>query len=295
VQFTLTELQVLAGLANGLTVVDIGNQLSLGHSAISRALHVAQQRAGIQLVERDGRRLRLTLAGRDLAARATSAVREIDDVNRLAEAQRAGTSGIVRVLSTTTPADYLLPGVIAEFLQQAPQVSVLVRTSIAERETFEGYDLRIGPPEPVPAGWRNDLLFTDELVFFVSARSPLVHLPDVTWSDIEARTLIGTYLDPYWPRYWMPGVPGLPLPRHVVDVSTHEAVKNMVDAMDAVGLGVRTAVRDGLASGQFVELPGFGGRVDLPYFLAYRDGVLLPVVERFRQLLVRQAAGRRDC
>lgn len=292
-QFTLTELQVLSGLADGLTVVDIGDQLSIGHSAVSRAIHVAQQRAGVQLVQREGRRLRLTLAGHDLAVRAGAAVREIDEVNRLAEAQRAGSSGVVRILASATPADYLLPRVIAAFSSRAPAVSVVVRTPVAEHEALDGFDLRIGPPEPNPPGWRADPLYTDELVFFVSARNPLAQAERVTWPDVQARPLIGQFLEPYWPRYWA-ALPNPPLlPRQTVDVSTSEGIKRVVEAIDAVGIAVRSALREDLASGQFVALPVVGQRIDLPYVLAYRSGVrLLPAVERFRRLLVRHAANR---
>jgi DNA-binding transcriptional LysR family regulator len=287
VQFTFTELQVLAGLAEHLTVVEIGEQLSLSHSAISRALHTAQQRAGVQLVEREGRRLRLTLAGQDLAQRAAVAVHEVDEVGRLADAQRAGTSGVVRILASATPADYLLPAVIAEFLAAAPSASVLLRNAPAADETLERFDLRIGPPEPAPAGWRADVLYVDELVFFVAAHHPLARQSRVTWADLQKRTLVGQFLDLYWARYWV-GRPNPPaLPQSAVDVTTAESVKRVVERIDAIGMAVRSALREGFSSGQFVALPLDEPRVDLPYLLTYRSGVrLLAVVDRFRRVLI---------
>jgi DNA-binding transcriptional LysR family regulator len=287
VQFTFTELQVLAGLAAGRTVVDIGNHLSLGHSAISRAVHVAQQRAGVQLVEHEGRRLRLTPAGHDLAVRAASAVHEVEEVSRFADAQRTGTSGVVRILASATPADYLLPAVIAEFLTGAPAASVVLRNSMAEDEPLERFDLRIGPPEPVPPGWRAEVLYVDELLFFVSARNPLAQQAQLTWSDIQSRSVVGQFIEPYWPRYWV-GLSDPPrLPSSTVDVSSTESVKRLVDSMDVVGLAVRTALREGLESGQFVALPSIEQRIELPYVLEYRAVArLLPVVDRFRRVLI---------
>lgn len=286
-QFTFTELQVLAGLADHLTVVEIGEQLSLSHSAVSRALHTAQSRAGVQLVERDGRRLRLTLAGQDLAARAAAAVHEVDEVSRLADAQRAGTSGVVRILSSATPADYLLPLVIAEFVSEAPSASVLLRQATVAEDTLEGFDLRIGPPEPVLPGWRADLLYVDQLVFFVSSRHPLAARSQVDWGDLQSRTLVGQFLDQYWARYWVGRPDPPPLPGSAVDVTSTETVKRVVDAIDGVGMAVRSALAPGFASGQFVALPLLTEPVELPYVLTYRSGVrLLPVVERFRRILV---------
>ena len=291
-QFTFTELQVLAGLADRLTVVEIGEQLSLSHSAISRALHMAQQRAGVQLVEREGRRIRLTLAGQDLAHRAAAAVHEVDEVSRLADAQRAGTSGVVRILASATTSDYLLPPIIAEFLSGAPGASVLLRTVMGGEEELESYDLRIGPPEPVPPGWRAEVVYVDELMVFVSAQHGLAHQPHVTWADLHNRTMVGQFIDRYWSRYWVGRTDAPTLPQSVVDVSSTESVKRVVSGMDAVGLAVRAALREGLASGEFVALPVIEPKLELPYVMMYRAGVrLLPVVERFQRVLHEHVAG----
>lgn len=290
-QFTLTELQVLAGLAERHTVVEIGAQLSLSHSAISRALHVAQQRAGVQLVEREGRRLRLTLAGRDLAQRAAAAVHELDEVSRLADAQRAGTSGVVRILASATPSDYLLPGIIAAFLAGAPGASVHLRTLVADDEPLDNYDLRIGPPEPVPPGWRAEVVYVDELMFFVSASHPLARRAHVTWDEAQRRTFVGQFLDRYWSRYWVGRSDAPALPTSVVDVSSTESVKRVVQGMDAIGIAVGTSIRDGVAGGQFVALSLLDQPVRLPYVMLCRSGVrLLPVVERFLGVLTEQLA-----
>lgn len=290
-QFTYTELQVLAGLADRRTITQIGQQLALSHSAISRALHVAQQRAGVQLFERDGRRLRLTLAGHDLALRAAVAVHEIDEVSRLADAQRAGSSGVVRILAVTTTADYLLPAVIAEFVKAAPFASVVLRTLTAADEPLERFDVRIGPPEPTPPGWQSTVLYVDELVFFVSARHPLAERSHLTWADLQSRTLVGPNLEPYWPRYWAHMANPPRLPRSTVDAASSESVKRVVEHMDAIGVAVRSALRDGLASGQFVALPASESRIQLPYILMHRSGVrLLPLVEQFLSILVDHAS-----
>jgi DNA-binding transcriptional LysR family regulator len=214
-------------------------------------------------------------------------VHEVDEVGRLADAQRAGTSGVVRILASATPADYLLPAVIADFLAAAPAASVLLRNAPAADETLERFDLRIGPPEPAPAGWRADVLYVDELVFFVAAHHPLARQSRVTWADLRKRTLVGQFLDVYWARYWG-GRPNPPaLPQSAVDVTTAESVKRVVERIDAIGLAVRSALREGFSSGQFVALALDEPRVDLPYLLTYRSGVrLLAVVDRFRRVLI---------
>src|ERR1700730_12739420 len=82
VDFSLTELRVLAGLAQGMTVSQIGESLGMGHSSVSKAIHVAETRAGFELVEQHGRRIYLTSAGVVLAERAQRAVQSVDEINR---------------------------------------------------------------------------------------------------------------------------------------------------------------------------------------------------------------------
>jgi hypothetical protein len=69
--------------------------------------------------------------------------------------------------------------------------------------------------------------YTDQLIFFVAPHSPLAERPDLGWEDVHDHTLVGHYLEPFWPQYWTtlrnPPIP----PNHVVDVSTPEAVKRI--------------------------------------------------------------------
>ena len=63
---SVSELQILAALAEGKTLVEIGRTMYMTHPAVSRALHIAERKTGLTLVERDGRRLRLTSSGAEL-------------------------------------------------------------------------------------------------------------------------------------------------------------------------------------------------------------------------------------
>src|SRR5581483_6985148 len=111
-----TELQVLAGLGEGKTLTQIGDQMYLTHPSVSRALRSVEEKTGLQVVERDGRRLRLTAAGEELVASVQAAMARLRDIDETVENIRGGDAGVVRVLANTTPGSYLLPGVLAQFL-----------------------------------------------------------------------------------------------------------------------------------------------------------------------------------
>jgi DNA-binding transcriptional LysR family regulator len=93
VLFSTTELQILAALAAGLTLAQIGEDLALSHSSISKALGAIERKSGLRLLEHTGRRLRLTSSGMDLAHSARAAVDELLDVERTVDALRKGTIG----------------------------------------------------------------------------------------------------------------------------------------------------------------------------------------------------------
>jgi DNA-binding transcriptional LysR family regulator len=62
----------------------------------------------------------------------------------------------------------------------------------------------------------------------------------------------------------------------------------VVERIDGIGMAVRSALREGFDRGEFVALEVPEPRVELPYVLTYRSGVrLLPVVDRFREVLMR--------
>src|SRR5262245_22866225 len=110
------------------TVVDKGGftraaaDLNLSQPAISKALGELERQLGFALLDRGGRTLRLTEAGRVLHARA----REIFSIERVAEQELQALHGLgrgtLRVAASTTIATYLLPPVLARFSAMHPAV-----------------------------------------------------------------------------------------------------------------------------------------------------------------------------
>ena len=106
-RFGVKHHQILAALAQGKTLTEIGQTMYMTHPAVSRSLHIAERKTGLALVERDGRRLRLTASGVELAGVIQGAIEcfcVIDDA--IQELQR-GDTGTVRVLANSTPANYI--------------------------------------------------------------------------------------------------------------------------------------------------------------------------------------------
>jgi DNA-binding transcriptional LysR family regulator len=295
VQFSLTELRVLAGLAQGLTITEIGERLAMGHSSVSKALHLAETRAGFPLVEQRGRRIYLTSSGVVLAGRAQRIVQDVDDVNQLADGMRAGIQGLIRIVASATPADYLLPPIIGEFIRKYPDVRVVLRVSpLTElhRDLADGeFDIGVGPPSPVPGGWESEALYEDAMTFVVSPASPLASAGEMSWSELRKYLLIGQFREPYWSQVWGALTRMSFDAEHTVELRTAEAIKRLVEESDGVGLLARSAVEQDLRTGRLVELHLTDRMLPMPYVMFSRPGQHAASIERQFRTLVRERLG----
>src|SRR6476661_1146116 len=104
-------LRVLRELAERGTVAATAEALSFTPSAVSQQLAVLEREAGVTLLERDGRRLALTDAGRTLVAHADTVLAQLER----AEAELASASeevtGTLRVAAFSSYARSVLPDV----------------------------------------------------------------------------------------------------------------------------------------------------------------------------------------
>src|SRR5262245_16897319 len=102
-------------------------------STLSAGIKELETVLGVQLVERDKRRVRLTAVGEDTAARGRELLAAATD---LAEAARAATrplSGPLRLGAIPTIAPYLLPAVLPALRRTHPELKLFLREDLTER------------------------------------------------------------------------------------------------------------------------------------------------------------------
>ena len=129
-------LELLAELSRLGSMHAVADALGTTTSTVAQQLAALAREMGTQLTEPDGRRVRLTPAGRLLAEHAMTILAEVDAARRdLAPGGEA--VGTLRVAGFTTAIrNYLLP-VIAGLAASHPRVRVLIR----EHETAEALQL----------------------------------------------------------------------------------------------------------------------------------------------------------
>src|SRR4051812_3425348 len=97
-------LRLLHALAGHGTVTAVAERLHLTGPAISQQLAVLEREIGLPLVERDGRRLKLTDAGRVLVAHTEIVLGQLANAEADLVALRSEISGTVRLAAFPTAA-----------------------------------------------------------------------------------------------------------------------------------------------------------------------------------------------
>ncbi|CAL99614.1 DNA-binding transcriptional LysR family regulator [Saccharopolyspora erythraea NRRL 2338] len=127
-------LRLLRELADRGTVTAVAKALAYTPSAVSQQLRALQAEVGVTLTEPAGRGLRLTDAGRALAARADEVLAVLDRAEAELNTYRSTPRGTVRVALFPSGALLLLPG-------------LLRRMSAIREVSLECRDVDMTPPE----------------------------------------------------------------------------------------------------------------------------------------------------
>jgi DNA-binding transcriptional LysR family regulator len=133
----LRRLRLLSELARRGTIAEVAKVAGYSPSAVSQSLAQLEREAGVALLERDGRRVRLTPAARTLVARTDRVLAELDS----AEAELAAEHGAVRgeiVIGAfpSAAAEVVIPAA-RDLHERHPEV----RCTIREHEPEDGVPL----------------------------------------------------------------------------------------------------------------------------------------------------------
>ena len=119
---------------NGLNITAAARQLHTSQPGVSRQLKLLEEELGFQLFEREGRALtRTTSAGDEIISRATSILREMQNIRRTSAELRKADGGTLSIATTHTQARYVLPQVIREFRTKYPKVRLHLHQGTSEQ------------------------------------------------------------------------------------------------------------------------------------------------------------------
>lgn len=232
-------LAILREIGRTGSLTQAADQLNLTQSAVSHAIRRFEERYGVKLWERDGHKLRLTLAGDYLLGLAMRVLPQLEHGAAVLEDYARGRRGAIRVGMECHPCQDWLMRVVDPFLAEWPDVELDVTTAFQ----FGGLAALLGheidilvTPDPVERpGLEYRPVFHYELVLAVAESHPLAQKQWVEPEDLASETLI-TYpvarerLDIYT-RFL---VPAHALPRRHRTVETTDLMLRLVASGRAV-------------------------------------------------------------
>lgn len=261
-ELDLQALRVVRAIADRGSLTAAAAALGYSQPAVSQQMKRLERRLGVPVVERVGRAVRLTEAGRILARHAPAVTNALDAAVEELDQLRGLRAGTVRLVGFPSASPTIVPGLLADLADRHPGVALTYveaeppEAVAAVREdradialTFSYPGDRDDPHLSSARGLSVQSLGTDPL---------LVVLPEAHPAATTARMDIAALADDNWiagcPRcrghlLELCGRAGF-VPRITFETDNAVAVEGLV----AQGIGVATL--PGLAAASFPRLPG---------------------------------------
>jgi DNA-binding transcriptional LysR family regulator len=288
--FTLEQVRSFVAVAEHEHISKAAATLFLTQGAVTQQVRHFERAVGLQLLERDGRSVRLTDAGRGLAVACRAALRALELLEDTAESMKSLEAGSLHLGASPTCAAIYLPVRLARFAQEHPAVKLSM--TVAASSDLNGQviagslDCALIEGEPAQE-LVSVAIADDELILVVHRDHPLSALDRVTPADLaqhrylrrgatfsaerHVRNLLGDFYDR----------------ADVLTLGHPEYVR----AAALAGLGFaalpRLSVEQDLATGVLKALPGYS--ISRPISVIRRHAHGGPVLEAFWELLVDSA------
>ncbi|MBI0433474.1 LysR family transcriptional regulator [Roseomonas sp. KE0001] len=221
------------------SLTQAADRLNLTQSAVSHAIRRFEERYRVKLWEREGHKLRLTLAGDYLLALAMRVLPQLENGAVVLEDYARGRRGAIRVGMECHPCQDWLMRVVDPFLADWPDVDLDVTTAFqfGGMSALLGHeiDILVTPDPTERPGVEYKPVFDYELVLAVADSHPLAQKQRIAPEDLASETLI-TYPVPRerLDIYTQFLVPSHALPRRHRTVETTDLMLRLVASGRAV-------------------------------------------------------------
>ncbi|HEX3783626.1 MAG TPA: LysR family transcriptional regulator [Pseudonocardiaceae bacterium] len=165
---TLRALECLVALVDTGSVTRAAAELHLSQPALSHQIAALEHELGTPVVERLGRGVRVTAAGRATADEARVALRAADQAVRIGRRVGTGDGGLLRIACAETMTTWLLVPVLRQWRSRRPEVALQLREFTSADEMVAAMangntDIVVGP-RPTATTGDVELLGQEEMV-----------------------------------------------------------------------------------------------------------------------------------
>lgn len=181
-------LKVFQSVARNLSFTQSAQELFISQPAVTKHIHELETQYGVALFERRGNRISLTEAGRVFLKHTERIVEDYRQLDFAMNSLCRQVAGELRLGASTTIAQYVLPVVLARFVERHPQVKVSLfngnsREVIAALENHT-IDLGLVEGRIHQPHLKYTHFLDDELVAVVSSKNPLAKVDEITLTDL---------------------------------------------------------------------------------------------------------------
>lgn len=176
-------------------------QLHVSPSALSRSVRLLEQELECSLFIRDGRRLMLSPAGRELLSAVRDSMARLDDSVRAVTEVAPG--GALRIAAPSAFAAAFIVPQLASLGDASPVLEALPSVSRAESMLLEGLlDLWICDSPPASDGLRVEQLARFSHGVYCSSEHPLSAVESLPVEELSRWSFVGPVegIEDYWPR-----------------------------------------------------------------------------------------------
>lgn len=191
---SLKQLRYLVAIADTLHFRRAAEQTHVSQPTLSGQLRELEHRLGVQLVERSRSRVVLTPIGKEVATRARTVLRGVQDLVERAKSDQDILGGTLRLGVLATLGPYLLRHILPELHQSYPNLKLYIREGTPDSlrlDLDEGrLDLLILGLPVKGAEISTARLFREPLMIAASSDHPLAKKDFVERADLKGETIL---------------------------------------------------------------------------------------------------------
>ncbi|HET6333137.1 MAG TPA: LysR family transcriptional regulator [Polyangiales bacterium] len=267
------DLRLVLALATAGSTARAAPALHLTQPAISRALVSLEQRLKTKLFERVTRGLEPTAAGRRLLEGAERMLLELSDLEEHVRSPSAAAR--LRIVCECYTAYHWLPSVLTKLRETLPsfEVELMVEHTLAPVPALEAgeIDAALLTTAAVPRGLLEHALFSDEIVFVMSAQHPLAKRKSLTPQDLRENTLLTSRVPIEESHWFINKVFGRARPKlHFQILPLTEAILDVARAGMGIAILSEWMAGPHLHRGELILKRMAAGPLRRPWRIAYR-------------------------
>lgn len=191
----IRHLKLLATVAEAGTVTEASKRLHVTQSALSHQLRDAEDKLGVPLFLRLGKKMVLTAAGETLLSSTRRILEELGNAERMIANANGEIQGLIRLSTECYTCYHWLPPLMGKFhksfpgveLRIVPDVTCDVISAMLEGKLDVAISFCTTPPDKK---LRPHTLFEDEMLLTMSPRHPLARRDYVRPSDLADETIL---------------------------------------------------------------------------------------------------------